>query len=286
MIRPLPLRDQLRPRALRSLSKQIANFDHLFWMQGSSRPEAPLTFASLLAGRARRSAFVVDPWKHVLNKIKLLARMQNLDPLFVPYKEAYDELKLRSPRLNCDWLPFAVDTDVFFPRQVEKDTFIYWMGRRYDPLHQAILAYCTKRGLKYVFTQRSGEYSDPAELGLAVSRAHYFVVTPPDIDNPSRTGGFSPLVMRYMEGLAAGSRLLGVLPKSGEYQALLPLDAILVVNADGSDLPARIDADQDDKTRFDAVTKASELVLAEHSWRRRADQIFARLGNGTIAFPL
>lgn len=38
-------------------------------------------------------------------------------------------------------------------------------------------------------------------------------------------GGFSALVMRYFEGLAAGTRLLGVLPRSGEYESILPMDA-------------------------------------------------------------
>jgi hypothetical protein len=52
-------------------------------------------------------------------------------------------------------------------------------------------------------------------------------VTPPDVSDPIRTGGFSPLTMCYPEVLSAGARLLGVRRASGEYEALLPRDAIL-----------------------------------------------------------
>ena len=83
------------------------------------------------------------------------------------------------------------------------------MGRRHEPLHQALLAYCEARGLRYVYPKDGGLSTE--ELDRLTSSAQYFVATPPDLDNPKRTGGFSPLLMRYFEGLAAGTRLLGVL---------------------------------------------------------------------------
>jgi hypothetical protein len=86
--------------------------------------------------------------------------------------------------------------------------------------------------------------------------------------------------MRYFEGLAAGARLVGVLPRSGEYQRLLPLDAILVVAPDGSDLAAKLDADRDDPMSRAAVERASVVVREQHSWAKRAEQIFNRLDNG------
>jgi hypothetical protein len=87
--------------------------------------------------------------------------------------------------------------------------------------------------------------------------------------------------MRYLEGLAAGSRLLGVLPMSGEYEALLPLDAILQVAPDGSDLASKLDTDRVDATARRAVERARILVRSHHSWKRRAEQIYARLTDGT-----
>lgn len=287
LVKPPPIKDALTSRASLQLFRTMWAADAVFWMQGSSRPELPLSLTSLMAGRARRSAFVVDPWRSVLPKLALAARMQRLDPLFVSFREAALELRRSHPRGRFEWLPFGIDTRFFHPRAGKKDVFIFWMGRRYEPLHQAILQYCQDRQLKYVYRQKGvSELLTPADLGAMAARAAYFVVTPPDLDNPVKTGGFSPLVMRYMEGLAAGARLVGVLPRSGEYERLLPTDALLQVAPDGSDFTARMDADRADDGRHSAVERASAVVLREHSWARRAEQVMARLADGTVAFPL
>jgi hypothetical protein len=263
-----------------TVRRNILAIDTLFWMQGAARPELPVHIASLLAGRVRRSVFVIDAWKYLIKKIGVLSALQRLDPCFVAFAEGFDELTRRFPKNSFEWLPFGVDTEVFDAVPGDRPIFAYSMGRRYEPLHQALLRYCGDRGLDYRFTQRPGEFSDPVELGRMVGRSQYFVVTPPNLADPARTGGFSPFVMRYLEGLSAGARLLGVLPSSGEYELLLPLDAILQVAPDGSDLSAKLDADQNNPAARLAVEHARTLVRAHHSWARRAEQIFNRLDGG------
>jgi hypothetical protein len=260
--------------------KAARGIDTLFWMQGSSRPELPLSLVSIRCGRARRSAYVIDAWKGSLTKIGTLAVAQRLDPCFVAFREGCDELTKCFPKGKFEWLPFGCDHEVFRPTTGKKDVFAYWMGRRYEPLHQALLRYCSERGLEYRYTRQSGEFKDPADLGKLVGRTQYFLVTPPDLDDPVRTGGFSPFVMRYLEGLSAGARLLGVLPKSGEYQDLLPREAMLEVAPDGSDLAEKLDADRSNSAIGREVEKASVLVREHHSWAKRAEQIYSRLLTG------
>jgi hypothetical protein len=261
--------------------RQLWSADTLFWMQGSARPEYPVWAATFLRGLVRRSAFVVDAWKPALAKIGALAVAQRLNPCFVPFLEGCEALRKRFPAGRFEWLPWGVDTVNFdAPEGGKRDIFAYWMGRRHEPLHQAMLRYCERHALAYRYTQRPGEFANPAELGRFIGRCQYFLVTPPDLDNPGRTGGFSPFVMRYLEGLSAGARLLGVLPRSGEYQLLLPRDAILEAAADGSDLAERLDADRTDPSAMAAVERARVLVRLHHSWARRAEQIYARLSAG------
>ena len=263
---------------------QVKDCDALFWIQLAARPISAIHVASYLNLRARRSNFVLDAWKPSLTKIGLVATVERLDPCFVAYREAMDELKRRFPLAKFVWLPFGAHTDIFYPRKEEKSVFAFWMGRRYEPLHQALLAYCEARGLSYVYSKDGGLTTE--ELGRLTSSAQYFVVTPPDLDNPKRTGGFSPLVMRYFEGLAAGTRLLGVLPRSGEYEAILPKDAFCEVAPDGSDLAERLDEDRSNPNNQRAVDAAGAFVREHHSWRRRAEQVFDRLANGAaIEFP-
>jgi hypothetical protein len=279
LIAPPPIRAR-DAGAWLDVLRDVRSCDTLFWMQGGTRPELPIHVPALLRGPARRSAFVVDSWSYIAGKIGALAVLQRLDPCFVGFREGRDELRRRFPRGRFEWLPFGVDTDVFDAVPGERPIFAYWMGRRFDSLHQALIRYCAERGLEYRYTQKSGELK-PAELGRMVGSCQYFVVSPPDIADPARTGGFSPFVMRYLEGLSAGARLLGVLPGSGEYQRLLPLDAILVVAPDGSDLAAKLDADRADPAARAAVGRARLLVREQHSWSRRAAQVYERLESGT-----
>jgi Glycosyl transferases group 1 len=279
LIAPPPLEWRNR-RELWRVLRDVSSCDTLFWMQGAVRPEVPIHLASLLRGPVRRSAFVVDAWKFLVTKIGALAVLQNLNPCFVPFREGCMDLKKRFPRGRFEWLPFGVDTDIFNSLPGERPIFAYWMGRRYEPLHQAMLRYCTERGLVYRYTLRSGEFPDPSELGKVVGSSQYFLVAPPDYADPARTGGYSPFVMRYLEGLSAGARLLGLLPKSGEYDMLLPRDAMLAVAPDGSDLAAKLDADRANTEARSAVERARNYVREHHSWERRAAQIFDRLNTG------
>jgi hypothetical protein len=259
--------------------RQIKDCEALFWVQTSARPPHAIHVAAWMNLRARRSIFVLDAWKPSLWKLGLVTTIERFNPCFVPYREATTELQRRFPLGKFVWLPFAADTRIFYPRREDKSVFCFWMGRRHEPVHQALLAYCDARGLRYLYSNDL-RYSDE-DLGRVASSAQYFVVTPPDLDNPQRTGGFSPLVMRYLEGLAAGTRLLGVLPRSGEYEALLPTDAICQVAPDGSDLAERLNEDRGNPNAQCAVDAAGALVRKHHSWQCRAEQIVTHLANGS-----
>jgi hypothetical protein len=90
------------------------------------------------------------------------------------------------------------------------------------------------------------------------------------LNDRRRTGSFSPLTSRYLEGVGAGCRLLGVLPRSGEFEALFPRHAIVECRADGSDLEevlASADADPEFETKR---IEAFEIAHREHGWERRA----------------
>ena len=248
---------------------EVKSCDTLFWVQVSARPAAPIYAAAYLNLRARRSTMILDAWKPALTKIGIAATVERHDPCFVAYRDAAKDLSRRFPFGKFVWLPFGCDTSVFYPRLQEKSIFAFWMGRRDEPLHQALLAYCEARGLRYIY-HNDGRYTTE-ELGSICASSQYFVVTPP---HPGRSGGYSPLVQRYLEGLAVGTRLLGVLPLNGDYQMLLPTEAICAVRPDGSDLAERLDADQIIGNRQQIAETVGAFVRKHHSWQKRGEQIF------------
>jgi hypothetical protein len=153
------------------------------------------------------------------------------------------------------------------------------MGRRHEPLHEALLAFCEARGLRYVYYSNDGRLTTE-ELRRLTSSAQYFVATPPDLANPKRSGGFSPLGMRYFEGLAAGTRLLGVLPRSGEYKAVPPTNGFCQVSPDSSYLAERLDEDRSNPPNQRAGEAASEFVKRTSFRGGEPSRIFNRLATG------
>ncbi len=261
-------------RELPRLAKQLRRVDALFHMNGRVRP--PLAFQALsrLSSAKLRAVFYVDPWAHLLERIVKTDRQQRHDLVFIPYREAFDRLSEDEGGERYRYLPFAADTQVFCSKGQPRDVDILWMGRRDTALHGALLKLSDKHGLNYLYREKTGFIDDPAELGALAARARYFVVTPPELE---RSGGFSPLVMRYLEGLAAGCRLLGTFPKSGEFEALLPSESLLEVASDGSDLEARYLADQTDDAGWTASAEAARIVREQHGWDSRAKQIAAAI---------
>jgi hypothetical protein len=266
-----------RTAAWKSVRSQIKACDTLFWLQLSARPAASIHLASLNRLGARRTNFVIDAWKPALTKIGVAATIERFDPCFIAYLEATIELKRRFPLAKFVWLPLAANTDIFHPRKEGKPNFVFYMGRRHESLHQALLKYCEVRGLKYLY---SDQFLFGEELGRATSSAQYFVVSPREVIDPKTKTAFAPLPMRYFEGLAAGTRLLGPIPASGEYNALLPTDALCEVSLDGSDLAERLDRDRQNSDNQCAVDAAAALVREHHSWRRRGQQIYSYLEHG------
>lgn len=252
------------------LAMQAGKTTAVFSMKGQAKPEWPLQLLSWAARDAVRAVFYVDPWKHSIEKTIKADKLFGTDLAFVPYIEALRDLQARPTRTKYVYLPFACDTSVFRDFGYERDIDILWMGRRNEELHQAILKLSSARNLNYQYRETMGFIEDPRDLGEIAARSRYFVVTPPEAD---RSGGYSPLLMRYFEGLAAGCRLIGTMPGSGEYQTHLPAESLLQVAEDGSDLVSQYDLDHASETGWSASAKAKEIVHAEHGWDARARTI-------------
>lgn len=258
-----------------ALARRVRTCSAVFSLKGRSRPEPPLQLLTMMGGRKINAVFYVDPWAHSIDNIIKMDKLCGTDLAFVPYREAYDALTAKAAgRTRYVYLPFASDNTIFRDFGTERDIDILSMGRRDEQLHQALLEFTEARGLNYQYREKTGFIEDPKDLGKLASRARYFVVSPPD---STRSGGFSPIVMRYFEGLAAGCRLLGTRPGSGEFERLLPEACLLEVASDGSNLAAGFDRDQADEAAWEATRQASELVREKHGWDARAKTIVAHL---------
>jgi hypothetical protein len=210
----------------------------------------------------------------VVERFRYMIRVQRLALCFIHYREAVQVIKRTSPDAPVEWLPPGFSRAVFQDRGFTRDIDLLWIGRRHAPLHAALLRLSDETGYTYRYSRHRRDPATSDELSELVARARYFVVTPPGRE---RTGAFNPLSMRYLEGLGGGARLLGVLPLSGEFQDLFPMDAIVECAADGSDL-ATVLAEADADRRWEEKrVSARDLVHQFHGWESRAKHIYDRI---------
>jgi hypothetical protein len=198
----------------------------------------------------------------------------------VQYTQAFEQLRARHPSLGFAWLPAGANTDVFMDLGRTRDIYAFWMGRRHEALHERLTEYCAARGLTYRFTTGF----DPAtteELTDIAARSRYFVATPPDVNNVQRTGGFSPVVSRYVEGPAAGARLFGVPALASEMEMYFDDGDFIACAVDGSDLADVLEAADADPEWEARRVQLRDRFRREHSWHTRAQQIYDDLSTFT-----
>lgn len=261
-----------RPAWLNAI-RTIRKADAIFWPQMHLRPVTPVWASAYVQPFARRGTLAMDAWEPTIDNLGRILTAQRLFMAWVHYTEACDWLRAHHPALRLSWMRLGFNQNVFHDLGVERDIYALWVGRRLEPLHQALVEHCSNRGLVYRFSRAANDPATTEELNELVSRARYFLVTPPNLSNTFRTGSYSPLTMRYVEGPAAGSRLLGVAPRRVELDAHLPTGALVEVRQDGSDLTdvlERVDADPG----FEATRVAvRDHVRRHHAWTARAAEI-------------
>jgi hypothetical protein len=251
--------------------------DTVFWLQLHLRPAGPVWALAYVKPNARRAAFALDAFPIILADLPRFVNAQRLACCFVAYRIPALSLAQSNPDRRYEWLPFGFNDRVFRDQGLERDVYVFWMGRRHTPLHDALLRHCRKRGLDYQYLEPPGRPIALTELSRLAARARYFVALAPDIEDPLRTGGASPLTPRYFEGVGAGCRLLGVRPRSGEFELLLPEDALVECAPDGSDLADVLEQADSDPEFAVKASAACEHIHREHTWERRAVQIYERL---------
>ena len=265
-----------RPAWLNAI-RTVRKADTVFWIQLHLRPAGPVWALAYVNPHARRTALALDAFPSILADLPRFVNAQRLACCFVAYRIPALSLAQSNPDRRYEWLPLGFNNRVFRDQGLDRDVYAFWMGRRHAPLHDALLRYCRERGLDYQFLQPPNQRIELADLSRLCARARYFVAVAPDIEDPLRTGGTSPLTARYLEGPAAGSRLLGVRPRSGEFELLLPEDALVECAPDGSDLADVLESADSDPEFAAKASAAYEHTHREHTWERRATHIHQRL---------
>ena len=179
----------------------------------------------------------------------------------------------------CHHVPLAADAVRFtpYPDPPPRVIDIFSMGRRSEPLHDALLGMARARGLFYLHDTVPGSLvrpSNPAEhrsmLANSAKRSRFFVSFPAKF-GAEENRGQSEVGARYFEGLAAGAVLLGQTPSAPAFRQDFPWpDAVVEARPDGSDIAAVLAGLEDgtDTVQRLGVRNAAH-ALRHHDWGHR-----------------
>jgi spore maturation protein CgeB len=194
----------------------------------------------------------------------------------------------RSTGKACHHLPLAADAMRFtpYPDPPARVIDVMSMGRRSEPVHQALLELTAARGLFYLYDTIPGPLvrpSNPAQhrdmLANSAKRSRFFVTYPAKFGDQENRGQ-SEVGARYFEGLAAGAVLLGQAPSAPAFRDDFPWsDAVVEAQPDGGNLTevlSRLEERPEEMRRL-GVRNAVH-ALRHHDWAHRWQSILRLAG--------
>ncbi len=179
----------------------------------------------------------------------------------------------------CHHVPLAADVARFtpYPDLPARVIDVLSMGRRSEPVHQALLRLAGSRGLFYVHDTIPGSLVRPSNvaehrgmLANTAKRSRCFVTYPAKFGDEENQGQ-SEVGARYFEGLAAGAVLLGQAPTAPAFRRDFPWpDAVAEARPDGSDVSEVLASLEDGPDGIQRLGARNAVhALRHHDWGHR-----------------
>lgn len=210
-----------------------------------------------------------DAWQKVIDDI-------NPDYVFFCFKQTWEHYK---SIYNCYWVPQSADLDYFGDLDIEKTRMFIQMGRVNPKMHDAIKNYLNAHSIpdtddNYVYRRQEKTNLFPAlpDLVREINRSKYIVCVPKCYENFKRTGNVCGITARYFESIACKTMIMGKKPVS--FDELFPSEGMIEFNEDMSDFNEKIDALENDPSRYKKIVEENYACLMNHhTWGHRLDQI-------------
>ena len=245
--------------------------------------------------RCRKAAcFIAEVWSDKLPEY-LLELLSAFDHVFLGYRHSVKDIARITGR-PCTYLPLAVDVPRFAPASCDQPRPIEVcnIGRRSPVTHQALLDDAERRQSFYYYDtmaasgaglkDRTFHVDSPHEhrrmLAALLKRSCYYIANRSYVNRPEFTAGRDEISARYYEGAAAGTVMIGEVPRTEEFKQQFDWpDAVIHAPFDFPDI-GRILADLNgDPERLRAVRRNNVREAAQrHDWLHRIQVVFDTLG--------
>lgn len=245
--------------------------------------------ASRLRQRAHTAVCYIDElftkgFRQRTGEIRLL---RQFDRIFLGCAGSVEEVADVTGR-PCSYLAPSVDALALcpYPETPVRAIDVYWMGRRAQGMHQALVEMAENRGWWYLFDTTSGRHTAPdhrahrRQLSEFMRRARYFVVTAGKSTLPEETGGQEEVGFRYFEGAAAGAVLIGQRPHTAAFERVFGWpDSVIEIPLSSRDLEHHLQPLEEDPARTEAIRRRNVAqALRRHDHVYRWSELLTTLG--------
>jgi hypothetical protein len=245
--------------------------------------------------RCRKAAcFITEVGSDLLPEY-LLELLSAFDQIFLGFRNNVQDVARITGR-PCTYLPFAVDVLRFAPASLDQPRPINVcnIGRRSAVTHHALLEETERQQCFYYYdtVAASGEdrkgrtfrVDSPHEhrrmLATLLKRSCYFIANRSYINRPELTAGGDEISARFYEGAAAGTVMIGELPRTKEFERQFDWpDAVIHLPFDSPDIGCVLADLNRDPERLRTVrhNNVREAAL-RHDWLHRIHVVFGVLG--------
>ena len=255
------------------------------------------TLATIPGWRKRcryAACFITEVWLHLLPPY-LLELLSDFDHIFLGVYHSVAEVARITGR-PCSYLPPAVDVLRFnpAPQFPQRTIDVYNIGRRSAVTHRELMRASQAREIFYCYDtvaasgvdqkQRTFRVQSASEhrqmLAAMLQRSRYYFANRARVNEPDYTQGRDEISARFYEGAAAGSVMIGEVPRLDCFAQQFDWpDAVIHVPFDSPDISAilaRLDADP---ARLARIRRNNMVNAAmRHDWLYRIRSVFDTFG--------
>jgi hypothetical protein len=224
----------------------------------------------------------------------LVELLSDFDHIFISCRNSVEDVARMTGR-PCTFLPLAADVLRFAPSSVDdaRPIDVSYIGRRSQVTHRALVEHASRQKFFYFYDTVAASGSDmsnrtfrvdqPEEhrllLASLLKRSRYFVANRSYVNRPEFTAGREEISPRFFEGAASGAVMIGVPPRSPDFQTLFNWpDAVIPVPFDSPDIGRIIVELDSDPERLRTIRQNNVRNAAmKHDWLHRIQVVFDAL---------
>jgi hypothetical protein len=221
--------------------------------------------------------------EHVRGDRKLFEALRAFDHIYSSSGATVPVLGEGTGR-DCQYDPLGVDALRFCPWTENPPRWIdlYSLGRRAPETHRALLQMADRGELFYVYDTTAPDFRDHTEhrklLARMLQRSRYFIANKAKNDLPDQTQGQEEFGMRFFEGAASGTVMIGDPPRTEAFRRCFDWpDALIEFPFGGEQIGAllrELDAQPERLARIREANVVQSLRRYDwvHIWARYLDR--------------